>query len=68
MAKIRRELEGRNESEVFSEFMKKEFWVSTRSEGDETGGWWRILNWMTGLSLEVEYNATGTITGHYWSK
>jgi hypothetical protein len=64
MANIRRELEGRNAHEVFAEFIQKDHWIHSRSEE----GWWRVLNWMTGLALEVEFDQNGIITRHYWSK
>lgn len=64
--KERKQLIGRDESEVFDEFINKDFWVCTNSDGSEKGGWWRVLNWMKGYALRVQYDANGTINGYWW--
>lgn len=64
--KERKPIIGRNEGDVFAEFIAKDYCVCTGSDGDETGGWWRILNWMKGYALRVKYDANGTINGYWW--
>ena len=45
---------------VFGKFGKE--WLSTGSDGDETGGWFRYLHYTTGRSIECEYGADKRIT------
>lgn len=53
---------GMNEADAFEALLNSDNWIPTRSEGDETGGWFRMTHKRRDMGITVEYDATRTVS------
>lgn len=53
---------GMDEGDAYAALRNSGDWIPTRSEGDETGGWFRMTHSRWNKDITVEYDATRTVT------
>ena len=53
---------GMDEGDAYAALRNSDNWLPGRSEGDETGGWFRMTHKRRDTGITVEYDATRTVT------
>ena len=53
---------GMDEGDAYAALLNSDNWIPTRSEGDETGGWFRMTHKRRNADITVTYDATRTVT------
>jgi len=48
---------GMDESSAFTSLLESDNWIPTRSEGDKTGGWYRMTHKRKNVDITVAYGS-----------